>query len=385
MSIGIDARLINRDRRGMGNALYNILIRVKKYYYGEIFLYFDRIIEEKLYNELIELGYNIIIIHQKNYFLWEQIWLPIHVRKDNIDVFWFPYNTSSLFINCCRIVTINDVMYLKNIKELPYSKNIYQILGRIYRKLNVKLTAIKANKIITISIAAKVDIMKEIKDIRTGNIEVIYLGCSKEKHEIINDFEWNEFKLNHGISTEYFFCLGATDPRKNTMYTIEVFNSFIKKNDIEDISLVICGIKNAENTIFYKKVVKLGIDKKVIFVKYVSDSLLNTLYYHSKIFLFLSYYEGFGLPILEAMAMGVPVITTKVTSMPEIAGNSAILTAYNDIDVTVNDIEKVFKNKKLYNTLVRLGNKRIKYFDWNTTAKKVSELFQNLEIVAKNK
>lgn len=377
MKIGIDARLVNGPRRGMGNVLYNILLYLRNYYTGDIVLYFDRNLDNDLKNIFKQLNYKIEIIDNKNYLIWEQFLLPIRIRRDKIDLFWHPYNTGSIYTNCLQIVSIHDVMYMKSKKVLPYSKNLYQIFGRLYRKSITPIIARKAKYIITISNSAKEDIIKEIKGV-SKKIYVVYNGCNKSIKKNKNVSEWEQFKKEHNIKDKYLFCLGASDPRKNTIYTIEAFNKFIKKNDL-DIQLVVCGLKDWKDSNAYYKVKDLGISDKVIFLDYVSDEILDFLYTNAYIFLFLSFYEGFGLPILEAMSLNTPVITTNVTSMPEIAGDAAILTSYNDIDKTVEDLENLFFNNNLYNQLLLKGQNRVKLFTWEKAAEKIANIIKIIE------
>ncbi|WP_312518545.1 glycosyltransferase family 1 protein [Anaerospora sp.] len=372
MIIGIDARLINGERRGMGNVLYNILLHLPKFVSREIILYFDREINVELKGEMEELGYKLVIINGSNYLIWEQFLLPKRVKQDNITLFWHPYNTGSLFLSCSQVVSIHDVMYMKPRTVLPYSKSSYQILGRIYRKYNTPQIARKAERIITISHHAKDDIVSEIKNI-DSKIEVVYNGCNKSLGISRDLSQWNQFKTFYNINDKYMLCLGATEPRKNTVYTIEVFGKFIKKHGL-DIQLVICGLKNWHCSAAYDRVKELDICKNVVFLDYVPGEVLDLLYINAYIFLFLSYYEGFGLPILEAMAFNTPVVTTNVTSMPEIAGNAAIITAHNDERVTLEAVEKLYFNEQLYAHLVEKGQNRIKLFTWERSAAKVANI-----------
>lgn len=377
MKIGIDARYINGERRGMGNVLFNILLYLRNCLTNDIILYFDREIDVELKLLLESLKYELVILDGTNYFIWEQFILPKRVREDKIDIFWHPYNTGSLWLDSIQVVSIHDVMFMKSRKVLPYSKKINQILGRIYRKYNTPRIAERAENIITISHHAKQDIMLEIQDIHEDKIDVVHNGCNKTLDKDRDLSEWIKYKTQYGIKDKYLFCLGAVEPRKNTIYTIEVFDQIIKKHNL-DIQLVIAGLKGWETTDAYRKVRELGISKQVVFLDYVPDELLELLYINAYIFMFLSYYEGFGLPILEAMAFNTPVITTNVTSMPEIAGNAAIITSYNDKDKTVSDIEKLLFDQELYKDICIRGQARTRLFTWENAALNVGNIFKTI-------
>jgi glycosyltransferase involved in cell wall biosynthesis len=377
LAIGIDARLINGNRRGMGNVLYNILKRLKVYYNGKIYLFFDKNVEKQLYTELSNLGYEIIVLENSNYIWWEQVLFRLNIPND-VEIVWFPFNTGTIFLRKVKkILTLHDVMFMKSHKVLPYPKNMYQLLGRMYRKLIAPIIANQSDKIITISEAAKQDILIEIPKLMNNKIDVVYNGCSKDPKNL-KLTEWQDFKHKNQIADEFILCLGASDPRKNTLYTIEVFNAFIRKNSLTNLQLVVCGVANWAESIYYKKVKELGIESQVRFLDYVPVEYLDLLYSKAKIFLFLSYYEGFGLPILESMAFGTPVVTTDVTSMPEIAGDAAIKTSYKDLDTTVKDIEKVYFNEELYNELINKGKERVKLFTWESTAKQIAQILDEV-------
>jgi len=372
MKIGIDARLINGQRRGMGNVLYNILKTLDTKIDSEIILYFDRNLDPGLLEELINTKYKITIIKNKNYIIWEQFLLPLKVKKDDVDVFWHPYNTGSLIFSAVQVLSIHDVMFMKSRKILPYSRNIYQILGRFYRRYITPKIALKSKEIITISHHAKKDINKEIK-LDHDKIHVVFNGCSKNLNKEFRNEDWRIFKEKHGIDNEYIFTLGAIEPRKNTVFTIEVFAEFVKRNNLSTI-LVISGIKNWKDSSAFQKSKDLKIEKQVVFLSYVSDDYLDLLYINATLFLFLSYYEGFGLPVLESMALMTPVLTTNVTSMPEVAGNAAFFTSHIDFEETTKNLTELYFNKELQEKYIKLGIERVKYFTWDVTTSKVANI-----------
>ncbi|EKN66456.1 group 1 glycosyl transferase [Neobacillus bataviensis LMG 21833] len=372
MTLGIDARLINGNRRGMGNVLYHTLKHFKNYYQEKVYLFFDKDVENELQIELEKLGYEILVINNKNYILWEQIVLRFRLPKD-IKKVWFPFNTGTVLLGKQKILTLHDVMFMKSKDILPYSKSMYQLLGRFYRKLIAPIIARESEQVVTISGAAKEDIISEIPKLDTGKIQVVYNGCNKSINDLrMND--WKIFKDKSGVADEFFFCLGALDPRKNTLYTIDAFYTFTKKHSLDHLQLVIGGISNWKESIFFNRVKELQIEDQVLFLDFLPQEYLDLLYYNAKLFLFLTYYEGFGLPILESMAFGTPVVTTNVTSMPEIAGNAAVKTSHDNLEVTVQDIEDIYFNKKIYNDFVEKGKERVKAFTWENTAKQMAEL-----------
>ncbi|MCD2347505.1 glycosyltransferase family 4 protein [Clostridium guangxiense] len=373
MKVAIDCRMLDK-KIGMARVTYNLLLYLKNYDSNntlDIDLLFDRDYGNEFNKKWILRGYNVKILHCKNYFLWEQVVVPLYCKK-KYDCVVFMLNTGSAFIKPSRYVVgyIHDVIFMKNRKEVPYSKSLYKIFGRLYRKLIVPKFAQKADEIITISKFSKVDIEKTLK-INQDKIKVIYNGCdSIDLHE--------EFTKSYNIDEKYIFAIGSLDKRKNTELIIRYFSEFIKNGKYKHYKLKICGIDDFYNTYFGSIVEKLKIKQSIISVGKVDDDELTNLYLNSEFFIFLSSYEGFGLPPLEAMKLGVPVVCSKLSCLEEIVGDAAeLVNPYVEEDV-INSMIEIVENNSLRESYILRGYEMVKKYKWQNAAKEFFYELNNL-------
>lgn len=372
MKIAVDCRMLNK-RIGMARVTYNLLLNLKKLDKNNEFivdLLFDREVDNVNRKKWIKLGYNVKIIKCKNYFLWEQFFMPIYCRKNKYNCTIFMLNTGSIFIRPSKFVIgyIHDVIYMKSKKIIPYSRSLYKFVGRLYRKLIVPLFAKKTNYIITVSKFSKFDIINELK-------------CDPKKI-IVNYNGFDSFGSVNKVSNiygNYIFALGSIDSRKNTDLVIKYFYKINKINEFNDYKLILSGIENFNETCLGKLAKKLNIRNKIISLGFVDDNQLFNLYRNAKVFLFLSSYEGFGLPLLEAMYCGVPIVSSKLTCIPEIADDAAIyVDIYNETEV-VDTVVKVLSNIRLRKDIIKNGYIRVKQFTWIKSCVKLKFVLQKIE------
>jgi len=186
--------------------------------------------------------------------------------------------------------------------------------------------------------------------------------------------EIEQVKKELGITKNYLLFVGTIQPRKNLQRLIEAFSK-IKNKEIE---LVLAGKPGWLYEDIYDAPKKLGILERVKFIGHVRDEQLPSLYSGASVFVFPSLFEGFGLPILEAMSCEVPVLTSKVSCMPEISGGKALLVDPYKTSEIVSGIEKLLNDKKLANRLVKEGREWSRRFTWEKTAKKTIAVFEKV-------
>ncbi len=378
MKIGIDARFALRRRRGIGNYVLNLIRNL-----GEI----DRTNRYILYVDCNDVE-NILPV-QKNfttkkllpssYLIWEQFILPMQAKKDNLDILHCPANTAPIYLNSQLklIISVMDVMYLKSFSTLAPSVSLYQRLGRIYRKMVVPRIIERASKVITISYFSKNDILSHFKAINPHQVIVTYLATDNKFHFLDrNNIEKRIIDKLH-IKGKYILVLGGSDPRKNTELIIRKFIELRSESEIEE-KLVILGIPNWEKTNFYEIVKQSSYGKEVIFTDFVAEEDLVLLYNGATVFLYPSLYEGFGLPLLEAMACGIPVISSDRTSIPEIVGDAASLIDPTDGEELKKELAKVLNNENLRNELIKRGFKQLQKFSWRKTAEKTLGVYESV-------
>jgi len=296
---------------------------------------------------------------------WEQLWnrfhiLPIEKLIGEVDVF----HTSDWLeppSRCPKVTTIHDLIIYKY-PETFQPRGGHDIVGNLKRKLAwVKK---ESALIISVSESTKQDIV-EILKIPAKKIRVIHEACNSEFTEKSAE-DTEKIKKKYGIKGDYLLAVGTLEPRKNLKRVIEAF----KILDIRNLELVIAGkfgwgdqsaISNQQSAIRL-----LG---------YVSDEDLPILYSGAQVFVYPSLYEGFGLPILEAMACGCPVVTSNVSSMPEIAGQAAVLVNPEKVEDIARGIQEALKNRE---ELIKKGKVRAQEFSWEKTARETLKAYQEV-------
>jgi len=378
MKIGIDARFAVRKRRGIGNYTLRLIRHLAEIdNLNRYILYIDRNDTEQILPK--NSNFHVKKLYPSNYFIWEQVVLPRQAKKDGIDILHCTGNTAPIYMDrqVKLVSSIMDVMYLKDYSVLPKSTSLYQRLGRLYRRMVVPRIIKHLSKVITISNYSKYDIIKYFPTLNEEAIVVIYLATNEKFRVIDRSDATVKIKNKFGIIGSYILSLGGTDPRKNTELVIEKFIELKDKCRIKE-NLVIVGIPNWKQTKFYDIVNNSLCKKDIIFTDFVSEDELVLLYNCATVFLYPSLYEGFGIPLLEAMACGVPTVTSNVTSMPEIAGNAALLINPRNGEEIKESLLKVLNDKDLRDFLVKRGLEQVKKFSWQRTAQETLELYRSV-------
>jgi glycosyltransferase involved in cell wall biosynthesis len=295
------------------------------------------------------------------YSLTEQIELPKKIPSCRL--FISPhYNIPVLKIKAVkRAIIIHDVNHLANVNNLSLKKKIY---ARFMINRAVKVS----NKIITVSRFSKNEIIKYtgLKD-----ISIIYCGLNSNEIKNKTDNESNKkVREKYNLPEEYFLFVGSIKPHKNISIVIEAIKSL--SESYPEIKLVTVGIERGQLLSNLEKLNSLSLIEKITIIKYAEDDEMPSLYSEAKCLIFPSIYEGFGLPPLEAMICGCPVIASNAASIPEVCGNAVLyFNPYNATELKKN-IELVIKNKFLNEDLIRKGYENIKKFDMEKFSEKLT-------------
>lgn len=291
--------------------------------------------------------------------LWSQVFLPIELYTRNtfgekIDIFFSPAHYIPRFSPVPLIVTIHDLSYFYFPDEF-LKKDLYQLTN--WTKYAVE----KAKRVISVSNTTKKDIIKFYQS-PEEKIEVIYNGYERKNSKLAN---FAPRKLNN---KEYILYVGTLQPRKN----IEtLFSAFKKFSDLNPrFKLIIAGKKGWLYERIFEKAKNLQLDKKIKFVGYVSDENLTTLYKNAFCFVLPSLYEGFGIPILEAMSFSCPVISSFASSLPEVGADACLYFDPKSADDLLDKLIELKENKNMRAELIQKGKKRIQMFSWRTCAEK---------------
>lgn len=294
------------------------------------------------------------------YFIWYLFTLPKLAKKNHIDLIHEP---CAWFINkkIKTIVTIHDLIELKTQK---YNNLISYIKKRMI------ISSIKnSKKIIAVSNSTQRDIENSFR--KESNL--IYNGI--DKNEFINPC-FIETLVKYDVQEKgYFIFVGTIQKHKNLLNLLEAFA--ILPPTFESYKLVLVGKPDNAQKELKKLIDKLSLEKKIIFTTHVSEAEKITLIKKSKALLLVSNYEGFGFPILEAQSLGVPVIVSNNSSLPEIAGEAALFVNQNDSKDIAKKMEQLLNNIALCDTLIIKGLKNIERFSWEDCARKTLSLYSS--------
>jgi glycosyltransferase involved in cell wall biosynthesis len=372
MRIGIDARLV-RYRRGMGNQIFNLLQGLATLSSPHDFLlYLDR---PPAPGELPDaLADAARIIGPAAYPVWEQLALPHHARRDRVEVLHCPNNTAPLTgLRAARLVlTVHDVMFLLPRAEVPPPTVLNQQLGRLYRRLIVPRAARIADRIVTVSEHSRRDIGR-LLGLPESRIDVVPTGPGPEFHRLTDLSGAYATLQRHRIHRPYVLAFAASDPRKNVGALICGFAKL--KENAPEYQLVLPGSRPKDSRNWQAQANRLHLTSDVVLPGFVSQAELVDLYNLAEFFVFPSLYEGFGLPVVEAMACGAPVIASRRSSIPEVAGGAALL-----VDPSADELGAAMihlaRDEEARSALVRAGLTRVKAYSWTSTAAQMLKIYQ---------
>lgn len=333
---------------------------------NEYFIYLPKVPTSDMPKESSSWHYEVV----EGRTLWTLVALSkkLFFDKDNLDVFFSPTHYLPFYAGKPSIISILDISYL-HFPGLFKKRDLYQL--KLWGGYSIK----KAKKIITISKSSKNDIIKAY-NVSEAKIEVVYPGIkviSNIKDKILN---MSDFKKKFGINDEYILFVGTLQPRKNIENLIEAFSMIKNKN----LNLVIVGKKGWMYEDILNAPKKYEVSDRVKFLDNVNDEDLPGFYKNAVCFVLPSLYEGFGLPILEAMQYGCPVLTSNISSLPEAGGDAAIYFDPQNSEDIAEKIDKVTSDEKLRTEMVQKGYEQVKKFSWEKTARETLKVLQELSI-----
>ena len=370
MIIAIEAQRIFRiNKHGMDFVILEALKRIREIDKENEYFVFtaggDDICLESTKNM------HVISLKSPSYPLWEQYALAKAVNKLKPDLLHCTSNTAPIFCKVPLVLTLHDIIFLE--KREGASHSLYQNLGRIYRRMVVPRIIPKSKKIITVS-NYECNRIKEFLHLSPTKITAIYNGYDTHFKPIENPFSVTS---NYLKDKNYLFFLGNTDPKKNTLRVLEAYSLYLKRSG-EKLPLLIADL-HAE---IAKKIIEknnLGeIMPHLRFCGYINNKDLVSIYNGAKVFLYPSLRESFGIPILEGMASGTPIITSATSAMPEIAGEGATLIDPLDPETIADALLKLENDTDYYNSQVKYGLERVKLFSWDHTARKMLEVYKEV-------
>ncbi len=361
MKIGIDASRANKKHKtGVEWYSYHLIEQFKKIdHQNQYFLYAN----EPLRGALAEMPDNF----QEAVLKWPipRTWTVLRlswemlVGRKKCDTLFVPAHTIPLFNPERSVVTVHDIGF----EHFP---ECYQTADKFYHKLIIHFIKKSADQIITVSEYSKRDLIETYK-IDPAKIKVVYNGYDQERYREMPDAKTyirNKFEIN----APYILFVGRLEEKKNISRLIDAFNLFKKQNPQDDHKLVLVGSCGFGFEQAQKKIGEYGLQKEIIFPGWLDDHDLPYLHSASDLFVFPSLFEGFGIPILEAMACGEPVVCSNTTSLPEVAGDATIMFDPTDIEQMSAVMARVLLNPRTASDLREKGLARTKLFSWEKCA-----------------
>lgn len=305
--------------------------------------------------------------------IWEQFTAPNAAHQAAVDIYHVPYFAPPLFPHTPTVVTIHDV--------IPMRLPAYQLGGKVkaYMKL-VSYAAHRATMIITVSQHAKQDIVDALK-IPPERIRVIYEAAGDEYHPIVDPEIQATARARYGIGERYIFYLGGLDQRKNVVQLIRAFSYLYKQIGNSHLQLVISGNPDKQRGLLFPDprpvAADLGIDRQIVY-RFIEDEDKPAIYSGASLFVFPSLYEGFGLPPLEAMGCGAPVVCSNRTSLPEVVGEAAISVDPEDTRALTEAMHQVLTNSALQADLRARSLLQATQFSWSKAAQETLAVYHEV-------
>lgn len=317
-------------------------------------------------------NFHVIEIKCPTYPLWEQVALPMAIRKIKPDILHCTSNTAPLFCPVPLILTLHDIIFLE--KRAHNNKSMYQNMGWYYRRFVVPRILKKCKQIITVS-QFECNRIRETLHLPKKQIIAIHNGFSSRFYPMEETYNITKKYIP---SKEYLFFLGNTDPKKNTPRTLKAYNIYVKQSTHPSPLLIADLKEDIINQILKQEGIE-EIKSMLYYPGYIPHSDLPAIYNGAKIFLYTSLRESFGIPLLEAMACGTPVITSNTSAIPEIAGDKAILVDPQDVNAIAVQLLKLEQDKLYQEQQITYGLERVKQFSWQYTAENLLKVYQSIQ------
>ena len=369
MRIGIDVREIqNGVSTGIGRALFNYLHYVSDVAHKDRYILFSSrplpfSFGTKFQNH---------VLSENSVILWDQVKIPLAIRKQGLEIYYSPYYKIPLWTSCKCVCSVLDVMYLK---FEPYQKELglgatayYRIFGRKFLD--------KSIKVFTSSHFSKNDII-DVYKIKSRKIDVIPLSISSAYYREKDFGKIEAVKNFFGIWGNYLLYVGNFKLHKNVSVLLHAFRELGIRNG--DLKLVLVGPKTHGYKDLAKIASDLGIGSNVVFTgRVVEEDKLRALYSGAEAFVMPSLYEGFGLPPLEAMACGTPVVCSNATCLPEVVDDGAILVDPRDPGAIAKAVRSLLGSEELRARMIVKGSNRAVLFNEAGVSRKMFDAFRNL-------
>jgi glycosyltransferase involved in cell wall biosynthesis len=366
--IAIDARKY-RDF-GIGTYIRNLVAQLPRIDQTTEYVLLCKPQDEK---ELANLAPNFraVVETAPPYSVAEQVRIPMAIRRERADLFHAPHYVLPPLINCRSVVTIHDTIHLMFPQYLP---------GRLaygYARTSLWLATRRSNRILTVSETSKSDILRRFR-VPADKVTVVYNAIDERLSQVPPEDAFERVRIRYQLRDPFALYVGNIKPHKNLERLIDAFDRLRRQAGFDSLKLVIIGDEISKYQGLRRAVHQYKLHKHVRFFGFVPVDTLSVLYRLASVFVFPSLYEGFGLPPLEAMASGTPVVTSNVSSLPEVVGDAAILVDPYDPDSIAEGMKQALTDSELRATLIARGLAKVREYSWEQSVVRIREVYEEV-------
>lgn len=299
---------------------------------------------------------------------WEQSALPLRLKQKRVDVYHGPAFVTPFVKTCGQVVSIHDMTF-----HLVPER--HSLLKQMYFRSMIPRAVRGSDQVIAISESTKSDLLRIVEDVDERKVSVVPHGVDKRFQPIREAQRLAEVRKKYNLPKEFILFVGLIEPRKNLDTLVDAYAA---DSLSERFDLVLAGSRGWGYSGLLEKIAKSSVKDRIRMPGYIADEDLPALYSAAAAFVYPSLYEGFGLPVLEAMACGTPVITSSVSSLPEVAGDGALLVDPRDTDALASALQRILRDKEFRQDLSRRASQRAQLFTWEQTARKTLDVYKQV-------
>lgn len=365
MRIAIDATSIPAQRVGAGNYIFNLTQSLAELVQPDELVVFTKPGDFPPIPNV-----HVIATHHSTRIgriLWEQFPLRDQLRDLSIDVLHSPHYTMPLRSKCASVVTFHDMTFFM----FP---EMHQFYRKFFFRMMIRRSAQRAKAIIAVSDSTRRDILR-LLNTDAGKVFTVHSGVAPHFRPIDDAGALARLRGSYHLPEKFILYVGELERRKNVPALVQAFKSLVDQGLPH--ALVIVGPKGWMYNRLCQALASLDLTARVVFTGYVPEDELPLFYNAADLFAFPSIYEGFGLPVLEAMACGVPVVTSNVSSLPEIVGDAGILVDPRNVSALADAMLRILKDADLRRELSRRGRERAALFSWQRTAQETLAVYSS--------
>lgn len=373
MRIGIDCTAIPAEPVGAGKYIIELVRALVSLDSGDEWVLF---VQPKG-RELIGLPASLrlqYILTAENRPAWrllgEQLVLPVLVKRAGVDLLHSPHYTRPFILPCASVITFHDMTFF-------LFPELHTRVKRLFFQNAIRLSASKADALIAVSESTRRDAIR-LLGISPHKIYSTPLGVSERYRLISDEVVLEKARLRYKLPAKYLLYVGTIEPRKNLPLLIRSYYRFLDQGNA--LPLVVVGRKGWMFDDTFQLIEELGLKDKVFFAGYISEEDMPLVYNLAQAFVYPSLYEGFGLPPLEAMACGVPVITTAISAMRDHVAGAGILVPPNDEQALAQAIHMLIQDSSVREKLSIEGQTRAAQFTWKRTAQETLKAYQSIQV-----